>query len=62
MVTTKCDFGGCKCAAKWIARKLFGDGGTLRVCEKHKPDPDKRPASLRHLPFFYEVSAIARMT
>lgn len=55
----KCSFGGCKCEAKYVARKLWGKGGTLLVCEKHKPDANMRPASLRHLPFFYEISAIA---
>jgi hypothetical protein len=53
--TIKCDFSGCKCQARWIARKLFGNGGELKVCEKHRPDASKRPESMRHLPFFYEV-------
>lgn len=58
MTATKCDFTGCKCEAKWTARKLFGDGGTLRVCEEHRPDAQKRPASPRSLPFFYVVRPI----
>ena len=58
MTIKKCQFSGCKCEAKYAARKLFGKGDTLLVCEKHKPDADKRPASLRHLPFCYDVSPI----
>ncbi len=56
---TKCDFTGCKHAARWLATKLFGKGDTLRVCDKHKPDAANRPASLRHLPFFYRIAPLS---
>lgn len=59
MKAVKCDFGGCKCAAKWTARKLFGKGDVLKVCEKHKPDANNRPASIRHLPFCYDVQPLS---
>ena len=55
----KCEFTGCKNRPRWSARKLFGKGGTICVCDAHKPDASKRPASLRHLPFFYEVKPLA---
>ena len=55
----KCDFCGCRKAAAWRCRKLWdaarGKDQTLFTCDAHKPDPEKRPASLRHLPFFYDV-------
>lgn len=54
----KCDVKGCKHEARWSAVKLFGDRTTLRVCDEHKPDAEKRPPSLRHLPFFYVVEPI----
>lgn len=53
-----CEVRGCKATATWNAAKLFGDRATLHVCDEHKPDAAKRPASLRNLPFFYEVTAI----
>jgi hypothetical protein len=55
----KCEFTGCKHEARWAAHKLFGKGGYIRTCDEHKPDAEKRPASLRHLPFFYRVEPIA---
>jgi hypothetical protein len=54
----QCGFSGCKDKAVWSCRKLWGEGGTLLTCDAHKPDPKTRPASLRHLPFFYEVSRV----
>jgi hypothetical protein len=57
-INIKCEFGGCKQEARWECRKLFGTGGTIRTCDAHKPDPNSRPAALRHLPFFYEVKGI----
>jgi hypothetical protein len=54
-MATKCEFTGCKREVKWACRKLFGKGGTIHTCDQHKPDPEKRPERLRHLPFFYEV-------
>ncbi len=54
----KCSFTGCKCRAKWSVRKLFGKCDTLYTCDEHKPDAGKRPPSLRHLPFFYTVTAL----
>ena len=56
----KCQFAGCKDEVRWLCRKLWGKGGTLLTCDGHKPDASKRPEKLRNLPFFYEVSAIAR--
>ncbi len=54
----KCSFSGCKRQAKWSARKLFGKRDVLYTCDEHKPDASKRPASLRHLPMFYSVTAL----
>jgi hypothetical protein len=54
----KCEFGGCKNEAKWECRKLWGKGGTLCTCDRHKPDASKRPESMRHLPSFYDVKPI----
>lgn len=63
MTTTRkpvpCGFSGCKKPAKWACRQLWGKGGTLHTCDEHKPDPGKRPESLKHLPFFYEVKPLA---
>jgi len=53
-----CEVKGCNRDAKWDARKLWGKGGSLNICDEHKPDADKRPESLRHLPFFYDVQPI----
>lgn len=53
-----CEVTGCKHEAKWEARKLFGKGGVIQVCDEHKPDASKRPESLKHLPFTYEVKPI----
>ena len=58
MAKQKCEFSGCKCEARWIATRTYGGRGSIRVCDEHKPDPDKRPESLRHLPFFYKVEPI----
>jgi hypothetical protein len=55
----RCEFKGCKHEARWTARKLWGKGGEIRTCDAHRPDPDKRSESLRHLPFFYRVEPIA---
>jgi hypothetical protein len=54
-----CDFAGCMNEARWAALKLFGKGGTLKCCDEHKPDPAKRPKSLRNAPFFYDVRPLA---
>ncbi len=54
----KCSFSGCRCEAKWSARKLFGKRDVLVTCDEHKPDASKRPPSLRHLPMFYVVTAL----
>ena len=54
----KCSFTGCKREARWECRKLWGGGGTLHTCDAHKPDAAKRPESLRHLPFFYDVKLL----
>jgi hypothetical protein len=55
----KCEFTGCKHQAKWACRKLWiqtgAPKGVIHTCDKHKPDAEKRPESLRHLPFFYDV-------
>lgn len=59
MPAHKCEFTGCKHPAHWEARKLFGKGGAIFVCDRHKPDANKRPESLRHLPFFYDVKPVA---
>lgn len=53
-----CGFAGCKWPAKWSCRKLWGKGDTLKTCDGHKPDPAKRPAALKGLPFFYEVKPL----
>jgi hypothetical protein len=53
-----CEFKGCEHEAKWEALKLFGDRRTLYLCDEHKPDMEKRPESLRSLPFFYELTPI----
>ena len=64
MSVKKCG-GGRKCVvcrkrqATVEARKLWGDGGVLLCCDVCKPDMSKRPESQRHLPFFYEVVALA---
>jgi hypothetical protein len=58
----KCEFSGCKKEARWDARKLWGKGGSIRVCDEHKPDAEKRPESLRKLPSFYDVRPIAGAT
>jgi hypothetical protein len=58
MSAIKCDFTGCRCEARWEARKLFGKGGSLKVCDEHKPDRAKRPESQQNLPFFYDVQPI----
>lgn len=55
-----CEFTGCTHAARWEARKRFGDGATLHVCDTHKPDEAKRPESLRRLPLFYDVTPLDR--
>jgi hypothetical protein len=60
MAAIKCEFSGCKCEAHWIAIKLWGKGGSLKVCDEHKPDPDKRPESQQKLPFFYDVQPLRR--
>lgn len=57
----KCDFTGCKHEAKWQAVKLFGDRKTLHVCDQHKPDASKRPASLKNVPMFYDVQPLPRL-
>jgi hypothetical protein len=54
----KCEFGGCKNRAVWSARKLWGKGGTLRTCDDHKPGSRERPASMQHLPSFYDITPI----
>ncbi len=51
----KCFVIGCKNPARWTSQKLYGDGATNLVCDECKPDMAKRPESLRHFPFFYEV-------
>jgi hypothetical protein len=56
--TMKCEFAGCKHEAQWAALKLWGQGGTLHTCDRHKPGGRKRPESLRHLPSFYDVRPI----
>jgi hypothetical protein len=56
----RCDVKGCKHEARWTAVKLFGDRATLRLCDGCRPDVQKRPESLRKLPFFYRVEPIAR--
>lgn len=53
----KCAFRGCKKPARWQARKLWGKGGTLCTCDAHKPCAN-RPASMQHLPSFYEVKPL----
>jgi hypothetical protein len=58
MKTIKCFSTGCKNPAKYKVTKLFGDKGTFHNCENCKPDINKRPESIRHLPFFYNVQAI----
>lgn len=55
-----CEFSGCKKPAQWECRKLFGDKSTIRTCDDHKPDANKRPARLKNLPFFYEVKPCGR--
>lgn len=59
VIAMKCEFTGCKHEAKWQAVKLFGDRKTLHVCDQHKPDASKRPASLKNVPMYYEVRSIA---
>lgn len=54
----RCEFVGCKHEAKWAAHKLWGKGGTLHTCDKHKPGQRPRPESLKHLPVFYRVEPI----
>lgn len=54
----KCNFTGCKQPAKWECKQLWGKGGALLTCDEHKPDPAKRPESLKHLPFFYDVKPL----
>lgn len=54
----KCEFSGCKKEASWEAHKLWGKGGSLKVCDQHKPGGRPRPESLRHLPSFYDVKPI----
>jgi hypothetical protein len=56
----KCEFTGCKCEAKWRAEKLFGKGGAICTCDKHKPDASKRSEKTRNLPFFYKVTPIEK--
>ncbi len=56
---TKCEFSGCRKVATWSCRKLFGSGGTICVCDDHKPDKSNRPASLRKTPSFYDCKPIA---
>jgi hypothetical protein len=55
----KCEFSGCKCLARWSARRLWGKGGVLLVCDAHKPDVNRRPKALQYLPLFYEVKPLA---
>jgi hypothetical protein len=51
----KCEFSGCKNPATWTAHKLWGKGGTLCTCDKHRPGSRPRPESLKHLPSFYRI-------
>ena len=51
LLRPRCDVECCGVAAVVRARKLFGDGGTLLLCEQHRP---KRTPGL---PFAYEVTS-----
>jgi hypothetical protein len=55
----RCGVAGCKRPARWSCRKLWGKGGVLLACDEHRPDASKRPPSLRHLPFFYDVQPVS---
>ena len=61
----KCEFSGCKQPPKWECRKLWGQTnqpkGVILTCDEHKPDPEKRPANLKHLPFFYDVRPLEKV-
>lgn len=57
--TNKCEFSGCKHPAKWAAAKLWGKGGTIYVCDEHKPDASKRPEKMKKLPFTYSIKPIS---
>jgi hypothetical protein len=49
LLAPRCDVECCGVAASWRARKLYGDGGTLLLCDQHRPQ--RQPG----LPFAYEV-------
>lgn len=52
----KCEFGGCKHEARWIARKLWGKGGEIRTCDEHKPGAKAKPGQR----IFYDVKPVAK--
>jgi restriction endonuclease Mrr len=56
----RCEVAGCKNEQKWAAYKLWKGHSVsvIYVCDEHKPDPEKRPESLRHLPSFYRVEPL----
>jgi hypothetical protein len=56
--STICEVKGCKGEARWSVTKLFGDRSTLKLCDHCKPDPMRRPVSMRHLPMPYDVKLI----
>lgn len=57
-MTTRCEVTGCKHEARWAAHKLFGKGGTIRVCDEHRPGSSKSRHSLGHATPFYDVRPI----
>jgi hypothetical protein len=60
MTLHKCEVKGCRNEQKWAAYKLWKGQSVsvIHVCDDHKPDPEKRPEPLRHLPFFYRLESL----
>lgn len=58
MIKMKCGFVNCKCPAVYVITQTVGKKQSLPVCENHKPDVNKRPPSLRHIPLFFDIRLI----
>ena len=62
MSASKCEMVGCKNAAVWMATKLWGKGGTICTCDRHRPgsNPSSNPkiAALVAARPFYDVKPI----
>jgi hypothetical protein len=55
----KCVCSGCKEPVAFVVQKLWGKGGTIYTCARHKPGNNPGPEHLRPARSFYDVKPIS---